>query len=146
MEQLQAIADQLGINQSFIYQFIIVLVMFFVTKTVFYNVLQKVLDERVGKTTKLDGEADHLIAKAEKIESEVEEKLKDTNKESMEVLTTKKSEIAKVLDQKYKTEEAKVNKEVEEKTNAVLAEVEAQKAQVLGESKNLAESLVNKLV
>lgn len=146
MEQLQAIADQLGINQSFIYQFIIVLVMFFITKSVFYNVLQKVLDERVGKTTKLDGEADHLIAKAEKMESEVEEKLKVTNKKSMEVLNSKKSEIAKVLDEQYKAQEAIVNKEVEAKTNEVLAEVEAQKGKVLSESKNLAETLVNKLV
>lgn len=146
MEQLQAIATQLKLNHTFLYQFAVVVIMFLVTKYVFYNVLQKVLDQRVESTTGLDGEADHLIAKAEKLKADFDKKMQSANQSSMEEISTKKSEITKNLNQEYKSQEEVVNKEVDEKTKAVLAEIAAQKESVLAESKSLAESLVNKFI
>ena len=58
MEMFVDIFKQLGANESLVHQFIIVVVMFFLTKFLFLNHLQRILETREDKTVNLEGDAE----------------------------------------------------------------------------------------
>ena len=145
MESLIAIFNQLGVDGSIFYQFALFFVLYFVVRSLLFKPLQDVIETREGKTTKLEGEANHKFEKAKKLETEYKEKIDSAYLEAQEVFHAKKTEVIQRERNKYKDAEAKITAEFEEKRREELSKIEAQRAEILSEAKNLSSDLVQKL-
>ena len=103
----------LGANQSFLYQFIIVVLMFFLTKKLFFGHLQTILDLREERTSKSMGESDSKESEIKKMQDEYHDKLAATLKDIRSHVDTEKTKIHKEVESQYKAEEEKLSAEVQ---------------------------------
>lgn len=145
MDTLLSVFQQLGANETLLYQFIIVVVMFFLTKFLFLNHLQAVLDTREDKTVNLEGSAEKQFDEIEKIQKEYKEKVQSATKEIKAKSDSVKAEVTKKQESKYREEEKEVNAYVEEARAKVEAELNEKKTAVLSEAEKLADDLVQKM-
>ena len=95
MDMLIGIFEQLGADQSIVYQITIVIVMFIIAKFLFINHLQDVLETREDKTVKLEGNTEKQFEEINKIQAEYKEKIQTANKQVKAKLETAKAEIIK---------------------------------------------------
>ncbi len=145
MEMFVDIFKQLGTDASIVHQFVIVVVMFFVSKFLFLNHLQNVLDTREDKTVNLEGNAEKQFSEIDKAQKEYTEKISATNKSLKQKTESAKAEIVKKEEAKYKSEENKVNSFLEKTRKEVEAEISEKKEAVLKEAEQLAGNLVDKI-
>jgi len=134
MDAVVAIFQQLGANESLVYQFAIFVIVFLVAKFGFFNHLQAILDTRVEKTVKLEGNAEAKFEEVNKLSAEYKEKIKTANKEAKSKVDAGKMEITKAEEARYRQQETEVNKYVE-----------SSRAEVMNEADQLANSLVQKI-
>mgnify|MGYP003691137009 CR=1 FL=1 len=145
MDTLLVVFEQLGANESLLHQFIIVVVMFYLTKFLFLNHLQSILDNREDKTVNLEGSADQKFEQVEKIQAEYKSKIQNITKELKTESDSKKNEIIKREEATYRKHESEVNTYVEEARKKVQTEIGEKKEKVLSEAEHLAASLVDKI-
>ncbi|MCO4752938.1 MAG: ATP synthase F0 subunit B [Bacteriovoracaceae bacterium] len=145
MDAVVAIFQQLGANESLVYQFAIFVIVFLVAKFGFFNHLQAILDTRVEKTVKLEGNAEAKFEEVNKLSAEYKEKIKTANKEAKSKVDAGKMEITKAEEARYRQQETEVNKYVESSRAEVQKEVQAKKDEVMNEADQLANSLVQKI-
>lgn len=145
MDMMVDILKQLGADGSLLHQLIIVIVMYFLTKFLFLNHLQAILDNREDKTVNLEGSADKQFDEIEKIQKEYKEKIQKVNKEIKADSDSRKTEIARREESKYREQEKEVNTFVEESRTKIEAEINEKKAQILSEAQQLAGNLVDKV-
>lgn len=146
MEMLQTILNQLNINSSVFTQFAIVLALFIVAKYLFYSKLQEVLESRHQQTTGLESQADAAFEKVEVLKEEYENKMSGARLKAQAQLKEAKQEIIKKFDSKYSEREAIVENRIEEANQKITGEVNSQKESLLGQSQNLANDLVAKIL
>lgn len=145
MEMFVDIFEQLGANESLVYQFVIVVVMFFLTKYLFINHLQSILDVREDKTVNLEGDAEKQFGEIEKAKKAYKEKMQSINKSLKEKTEIAKNDIVKREESKYRSEEKEVNSYIENTRKEVESEINSKKATVLKEAEQLASNLVEKM-
>ncbi len=145
MEMIVSVFKQLGVNESLIYQFAVVLVVYFLAKFLFLDHMQKLLDLREDKTVNLEGAAEEQFAKIEKDQKEYKEKMITVNKRLKETLDTKKAEVVKSEEAKYRAEEKEVNAYIETARKEVEQEIAGKKESILKEAEQLSTGLVQKL-
>ncbi|MEX0799240.1 MAG: ATP synthase F0 subunit B [Bacteriovoracaceae bacterium] len=145
MDAVVAIFQQLGANESIIYQFVIFLIVFIVAKLVFFNHLQNILETREEKTVKLEGSAEARFEEVNKLSSEYKDKIQKANKEAKSKLESGKGAIIKVEESRYREREKEINHFIENSRNETLKDVKAKKDQVMSEAEQLASSLVQKI-
>ncbi len=145
MDAVVAIFQQLGANESLVYQFAIFVIVFLVAKFGFFNHLQAMLDTRVEKTVKLEGNAEAKFEEVNKLSAEYKEKIHTANKEAKSKVDAGKMEITKAEEARYRQQETEVNKYVETSRSEVQKEVQAKKDEVMNEADQLANSLVQKI-
>jgi len=145
MDMVLGIFKQLGANVSLWYQFGIVVVMYFLTKILFFDHLQNVLDIREDKTVKLEGSADKQFEEVNRLASEYKENIGTATKAAREKLEKEKSDISKSYESQYKSEEKKINDYIDSSRKEAEAKLKEQKDKVLSEAENLANSLVEKI-
>lgn len=145
MESLIAIFNQLGVDGSIFYQFVLFFVLYFVVRSLLFKPLQDVIEDREGKTTKLEGQANHKFEKAKKLETEYKEKIDSAYLEAQEVFHSKKTEVIQREREVFKKAEAEILNEYEEKRKQELAAIESKRNEILDQAKNLSNDLVEKL-
>lgn len=145
MDMVLGIFAQLGADKTLWYQFAIVVVMYLLSKTLFFGHLQTVLESREEKTVKLEGNAEKQFEEVNKIASEYKEKIGAATKSAREKLESEKSEITKSLEANYKAEEKKINDYIDASRKESEAKLQEQKDKILSDAEGLANTLVQKI-
>lgn len=146
METVQAIFTQLGVDSSLMPQFIIVIVIFTLAQLLFLGKLQEVLEVREEKTVKMENAADDTLNKVADMQREYKAKIEEANRAALAIITDEKNESNAKHTQAFKTSEKEVNQYIDDSRVQFNKEVEASKDQYLAEAKNLANSLVQKIL
>jgi F-type H+-transporting ATPase subunit b len=145
MDVVLGIFDQLGADKSLIYQLVIFIVMFIISKFLFFNHLQFVIENREEKTVKLEGNAEKQFEEINKMSSDYKEKITNAHKEAKEKSSSEKAKIVKELESKYREHEKEINTFVEKSREEANKEIGAKKEEILSEAEQLANNLVQKL-
>jgi len=139
------IFTQLGTDQSIIYQFVIVIVLFVVSKFLFLGHLQNIIETREDRTSKLEGNTEKQFEEIEKIKQGYKSKIQTANKDMKQKLDDGKTEISKKYETKYRSEEVEVNTFIEKSKKEIEAEISEKKNAVMSEAQELAKNLVSKI-
>lgn len=146
MEVLTGILNQLDINITVFYNLAFILVMFFLTKILFFNKLQGVLENRLEKTVKSEGASDEKFAKIKEMETEYNVKMTTAKNAAYQKFSASKNQITKDLDQKIKIKESELEARYEDAKVKQKAEYEQSKETLLKEVESLSDSLVTKIL
>lgn len=146
METVQAIFTQLGVNSSLLPQFVVVLVVFVLAQSLFLSKLQQVLESREEKTVKLENSADETFENVQKMQQEYKTKIDRAQREAFRLATEKKNKIATSFGEQYRSAERDVTNFVDQSRVDFHKEVEKNKEEYLAASKQLADSLVQKIL
>lgn len=139
------ILTQLGIDQSFFYQFGVFIVVFFALKVVLFNKLLTVIEIREEKTTKLVDNAEGKSQEAEKLAAQYEETINTTHQEVMAKASVAKEAFKKAESSRMKEGEEKVSQDYAQKRAQAESEVQSSKDAILSQSNQLANDLVSRL-
>jgi F-type H+-transporting ATPase subunit b len=145
MEVIQSILSQLGINESFFSQFIIIIVLFIILKFVLFNKLQFVLDNRDEKTVKLESSADNLFDKVNKMAEEYKNKIEEKHVEVQAYLNGEKAQSINDENIKLKEIESEIELFVEDSRSEIKEEVKEKEEEILSHTDDLAKTLIEKL-
>ncbi len=146
METFTAIFTQLGVDNSLVPQFVIILVVFIIAQFLFLGKLQDVIETREEKTVKLESSADETIEKVQRMQSEYKMKIEEANRAALKNSTDKKQKITQTYTEQYKQTEKEVNTFVDQSRHEFTKEVAGNKDQYLAEADALAQSLVQKII
>lgn len=145
METIQAIFSQLGANGSVVNQLVIVFALFLISKFIFFNKLQFVIENREEKTTKLEMNADETFEKANKLAEKYKQKVEAAHLKAQQLLNEKKSEIAAKERETLKKTEIEVTSYIETSKAQIKKDIDSKRNEILAESNHLAGMLVDKL-
>lgn len=145
MDTLLSVFQQLGANKTLLYQFAIVVVMFYLARFLFLDRLQTVLDGREDKTVNLEGSAEKKFDEIEKIQQDYKQQVQKAVKELKEKSASAKAEVVKKEETKYRAQEKEVNSYVEGVREKIEVELNEKKVVVLKEAEKLADNLVEKI-
>lgn len=146
METFTAIFTQLGVDNSLVPQFVIILVVFIIAQFLFLGKLQDVIETREEKTVKLESSADETIEKVQKMQSDYKSKIEEANRAALKNSSDKKQKITQTYTEQYKQTEKEVNTFVDQSRHEFTKEVAGNKDQYLAEADALAQSLVQKII
>lgn len=146
MDQIVVIFNQLGVDATILYQFIIFVVLFILLKTLFFDKLQFVLELREAKTTKLDGAADKKFGDADKLALEYEQKMKAVNAQAMSHVSEVKNKAISEQKTEIKKIESELDVQVEDQRKKFTQEIEAKRVEILKNADSLSDGLVQKLL
>ena len=145
MEIVTSILTQLGINNTFYYQFAVICVLYFISSKFLFVPLQKVLDLRAEKTTKTEQLAGELNEKYKNLKYEYDERLERTHKSVQEEKNNKKKEIEQELEYTFKDKESEINDKLDLEKELVEKKYLAKKNEILNESSDLASELIKRV-
>jgi F0F1-type ATP synthase membrane subunit b/b' len=143
---LSEIAAQLGIDQTFYVQFILVVLFYFLISSLYLKPFQRLLALREERTTGAVKEAQALTQKAEELQGQYKARLQDVHQKSRAILKKaedeSKLEAGKVLDAAAQDARGKVQ--------TTLKELEKQKAELMtalsSDSRAIAQEIVSKVL
>lgn len=145
MEMFIDIFKQLGADYTLWVQFGIIIVMFYITKFLFIDHLQNILETREDKTVNLEGNAEKKFEEINKIQDEYKVKIQSANKEVKAKIEESKMAVIKTEESKYREQEKEINAFIEKSRAEVQAEIQEKKDKVLSDAEQLASSLVQKM-
>lgn len=146
METFTAIFTQLGVDNSLVPQFVIILVGFILAHFLFLGKLQEVIETREEKTVKLESSADETIEKVQKMQTQYKVKIEEANREALKNSSDKKQKITQNYAEQYKQTEKEVSAFVDQSRNEFSKEVAGNKDKYMAEADALAQSLVQKII
>lgn len=146
MDTVQAIFTQLGVDNTLLPQFLIVVVVFILAQFLFLGKLQAVLENREEKTVKLESSADETIEKVALMKAEYKVKIDEANRTALKSSTEKKQKIAQRYTEQYKQTEREVNTFIDQSRSEFGKEVASSKEKYLSEAESLSQSLVQKIL
>ena len=146
MDLILSVFEKLHINQTAYTQFGVLVVFYFLLKTILFNKLQFVLELRESKTTKMEENANKKFDQADKLSEKYREELDRAYSEAQEVYHEKKGQIVEREKKKVKEVENELNKEFEKDKQEFEKELEDKRTKVLSSADDLAGELVNKIV
>ena len=127
MEMFVDIFQQLGTDKSIVHQFIIIIVMFYLTKFLFINHLHEIISKREDNTVGLEGNAEKQFEEIDKIQNEYKDKIQNANKEIKSMLDNDKMVIVKTHEAKYREQETEINKFIETSRKKIEEEINEKK-------------------
>lgn len=136
---------QLGTDQSILYQLVIIIVMFALSKFIFIKHMQSVIETREDKTSKLEGNTEKQFQEIERIQKAYKEKIQLANKEVKKQLDDGKDVLSKKYETEYRSEEKVVNEFINKSKKEIEAEISEKRTGVLSDAEELAKNLVNKI-
>jgi F0F1-type ATP synthase membrane subunit b/b' len=146
MDTIKAIFTQLGVDSSLLPQFVVVFILFLLSKYLFLNHLQFVLENREEKTVKLESSADGTFEKVNQLSKDYKAKIDATNKEAMKVIATGKAAIQAKLGEELKKTEREINTFVEQSRQSFENELKANEQKFRGEVDGMASELMAKIL
>ena len=145
MDMVLGIFAQLGADKTLWYQFAIIIVMYLLSKALFFGHLQNIIESREEKTVGLEGSAEKQFEEVNKLAANYKEKIGTATKSAKAKLDSDRSEISKSLEKNYKSEEKKINDYIDESRKQSEANLKVQKDKILSDAEDLASSLVQKI-
>ena len=145
MDMVLGIFAQLGADKTLWYQFAIIIVMYLLSKALFFEHLQNIIESREEKTVGLEGSAEKQFEEVNKLAANYKEKIGTATKSAKAKLDSDRSEISKSLEKNYKSEEKKINDYIDESRKESEANLKVQKDKILSDAEDLASSLVQKI-
>lgn len=145
MAEILGILDQLKINSTLFIQFGIVIVMFILTKLIFFSKLQFVIENREEKTVKLESSADETFQKVNELSESYKEKINEANVKAQTKLNTVRTDIINEEDKKYKQVEQEMEQYLDTSRKELVEEIKVKENQILSSSDELADALVEKI-
>lgn len=145
MDMVLGIFAQLGADKTLWYQFAIIIVMYLLSKALFFGHLQNIIESREEKTVGLEGSAEKQFEEVNKLAANYKEKVGTATKSAKAKLDSDRSEISKSLEKNYKSEEKKINDYIDESRKESEANLKVQKDKILSDAEDLASSLVQKI-
>jgi F0F1-type ATP synthase membrane subunit b/b' len=145
MDMVLGIFAQLGADKTLWYQFAIIIVMYLLSKALFFGHLQNIIESREEKTVGLEGSAEKQFEEVNKLAANYKEKVGTATKSAKAKLDSDRSEISKSLEKNYKSEEKKINDYIDESRRDSEANLKVQKDKILSDADDLASSLVQKI-
>jgi F0F1-type ATP synthase membrane subunit b/b' len=151
MDQINAFFEsvdvfkKLDIDSTIIFQFFIFLATFFILKALLFSKLLFVLEQREGKTTKLESTANNKFAEAEKLASKYSDEVRETNTKAQGIYSEKKVLTIEKERARFKSVEVEVNKELDGQRSEIEKEFLVKKEALLQNADSLANDLSNRL-
>lgn len=145
MDMVLGIFAQLGADKTLWYQFAIIIVMYLLSKALFFGHLQNIIESREEKTVGLEGSAEKQFEEVNKLAANYKEKIGTATKSAKAKLDSDRSEISKSLEKNYKSEEKKINDYIDESRKESEENLKVQKDKILSDAEDLASSLVQKI-
>lgn len=145
MDVALGILQQLGADSSLLYQFIIFVVLFFVTKFLFFDRLQSVIERREQQTVGLEVAAGKQLDEVNQLADEYREKVTTAKKSARAEYEVKKNEIIRGEEAKYKTKEKEILDYIALEKKKLVEEYEAKRSDVLKSADELSGLLVEKI-
>jgi F0F1-type ATP synthase membrane subunit b/b' len=145
MDMVLGIFAQLGADKTLWYQFAIIIVMYLLSKALFFGHLQNILESRIEKTVGLEGSAEKQFDEINRLAANYKEKIGTATKSAKAKLDADRAEISKSLESNYKSEEKKINDYIDESRKESEANLQIQKDKILNDAEDLANSLVQKI-
>ena len=127
-------------------QLIVAIVVFSLCMSIFFKKLLFVLQERELKTIFGAKEADGKIAEARERVGSYRRKIEMAHGEAQRALRAKKEAVVQREEQKYKDQENKIFRQMEQEKKKMLEEAHSQKKAVLEEADELASALNRKFL
>ena len=146
MELILDVFKKLNVDQTVFIQFAILVVIFFLLKSLFFSKLQFVLELRESKTTKLEENANKKFSEAENLSVKYKKEIDNVYLSAQEKFHEKKTEILKSEKETIKRKEGELDQLAEEKRKLFTEEIESKSVDILKNADELATSLVNKIV
>lgn len=145
MDTIVNIFVSLGVQKIVVVQFAIVVVLYFVLTKLFFSKLQFVLELRESKTTKREGQANSMFAKAESLSQEYKKALDDTQGAAFEKSSKQKAALLEKQREALKAKNREVDQKIEQERQANQKMIEEQRSVVMAKADELAKQLVEKL-
>lgn len=146
MEFILDVLGKLSIDQTFIIQFILVLIFYFLIKTLLISKVQYVIELRDSKTTKMEDHANKKFQEADKLAEKFKEETEKAYVQAQEMFAAKKSEIVTREKNRYKAVEAEVSQKVDEEKKAFEGEIAQHRQKVMEGADQLSKDLVNRII
>ncbi len=146
MDTILAIFSQLGVNSSILPQFVIVITIFIFASLLFLNKLQFVLENREDKTIKLEGSADLTLEKVTKMSADYKAKMDLAQKETLNFISGKKTEVIFKHNETFKKTEKEINQFIEENRVMAQKQIQLSREKLKSDVSGMAGDLVNKIV
>ncbi len=142
MEELRAVANQLGLNSSFVPLFILVVSLYFVLSELYFKPFQKLILDRRAKTSGAKEEAIALVSRAEEMMQKYLASIRGSYDEARK--------IANTAEQDGKAQESKLLSEASLKAKVFIqnanAEMESQKRNTIEELKTTVPGIAAQIV
>ncbi|RPJ79001.1 MAG: hypothetical protein EHM20_02530 [Alphaproteobacteria bacterium] len=145
MDTILVILNALKIDKTVIIQFVLLIVFFNTLAPLLFKRIQKVLELREGKTTKLESHAHAVYKKSEELAEQYKAKVEKTHQDSQLNTNKKKSDVLNKERDLLKSAEEKISAEYEERKAKILKEISEKRLVVMAEAEKLASNLVEKL-
>lgn len=143
LSELPIIPD-LGVNYTFVFQFVIVVAMFILAKIIFLDKLQFVIETREENTVKRENSAEEKFEAIDKLSNEYKDKLSVANKSATAKVNEQKATIIKKYDSTFKSKEKEINEYIDSMRIESENDIESKKDGVLAEADQLSNSLLSK--
>jgi F0F1-type ATP synthase membrane subunit b/b' len=144
MDTIVNIFVSLGVQKIIVVQFASVVVFYFLLTRIFFSKLQFVLETREAKTTKREGGANQMFAKAEVLAAEYKKSIDQSQAESFELLAKKKSSLMELQKAELKKKAQEIEASLETARNDSMKKIDSQKNQIMAQADELSKQLVDR--
>ena len=145
MDLLLSIFSQLGVDSSLLFQFLIFVIFYFVSKFLFFGHLQNVLENRFAKTEGLELKADKQLSEANNLANKYKEAISEAKKNARSKMEEEKMKISKEAENKFRTEEKSISDYIEKERGIIKKDFEQKRKEIMSESEVLTQLLVKKI-
>ncbi len=145
MSIILTVLNALKIDQTFLIQFGLLIISFNILAPLFFKRIQKVLEYREGKTTKLENQTHSVYKKAEELSAQYKAKVEKTHQDSHNSAMKKKADILRKEHEILQAAEEKISAEYDSRKAKIFNEILEKKLVVMAEAENLSGSLIDKL-
>ena len=145
MDAINKVLEALHVDGTFFHQCVILVVLYFLIKTVLFSKLQYVLDLRESKTTKLENKANKMFSEAEELAKIYRTEMDKARSGGQSIISVRRNEVLEKTKTVIKDTEAELDLELEQARASNKEEVDSKRDSVLQGSTQLSDSLLKKL-
>jgi F0F1-type ATP synthase membrane subunit b/b' len=144
MDTIVNIFVSLGVQKIIVVQFASVVVFYFLLTKIFFSKLQFVIETREAQTTKREGSANQMFAKAEALAADYKKSIDQAQSENFELLAKKKSAYLENQKNELKKKNQEVDASLEVARKESMKKIDSQKSQIMAQADELSKQLVDR--
>lgn len=145
MDILAGILSQLGVDNTFFFQFVIFMVVFVFLWNVTFSAYFKAYEVRESKTTGSEAEADELLKQTESLEKEYQDKARALNAEIKEVFDAERKAANKEQEKIVNEAREEAKSYVATAREKIQSEYNRAREELFSETNSIGQSMAAKL-